>query len=234
MHSSTVILIAFLTSIITTTGTVVVFQRTGYLTPDAQTAAVPDLKGLTERDARANLDSVGLVLLVGASEQSAEAKPGTVIRQAQPPGQKLDQGKTVTVTLAEELPKVPSVVGQTVAEATVLLQQKGYKVAVSEKAADPEVPEGKIISQVPAADAAYEKEGSVAVRVSTGPGTVEVPKLVGVGLNGAKAELEKIGLKPAVRWISQAETASFVVLQQKPEPGTKVDSGADVEVIVNR
>jgi beta-lactam-binding protein with PASTA domain len=37
-----------------------------------------------------------------------------------------------------------------------------------------------------------------------------------------------------VRWVSLAETATFVVLSQKPEPGQKVEPGAEVQLTANR
>jgi beta-lactam-binding protein with PASTA domain len=57
---------------------------------------------------------------------------------------------------------------------------------------------------------------------------------MGLGLTVAKANLEKVGLKPAVRWVSMAETATYVVLNQKPAPGDKVKPGGEIELTVNQ
>jgi beta-lactam-binding protein with PASTA domain len=57
---------------------------------------------------------------------------------------------------------------------------------------------------------------------------------MGLGLMVAKANLEKVGLKPAVRWVSMAETATYVVLNQKPAPGEKVKPGGEIELTVNQ
>jgi beta-lactam-binding protein with PASTA domain len=63
---------------------------------------------------------------------------------------------------------------------------------------------------------------------------VEVPKLVGFTLPTAKADLEKAGLKVApIHWVNLAETTSYLVLRQKPAPGTKVPPGSEVTVTVN-
>ena len=56
----------------------------------------------------------------------------------------------------------------------------------------------------------------------------------GFALAKAKTEIEKLGLKPVVRWVSLAETATYVVLNQKPVANEKVKPGAEVEVVVNR
>src|SRR5690349_4514143 len=108
MNNSTVFLIAFFTSLLTATGTVFVIQRTNLLAqPQEQQVAVPNLKGLLEEDAMTNLRAAGLVMMIGSREPSAEAKTGTVLRQALPAGQNVPKGQAVAVTVAEALPTVP-------------------------------------------------------------------------------------------------------------------------------
>ena len=92
--------------------------------------------------------------------------------------------------------------GLTVAEATQKLEQRGYAIMLGSNVASDKVPPGSIVEQVPKADTTLAKGGSVTVQVSAGPGDVPVPKLMGLGLTVAKANLEKVGLKPAVRWVS--------------------------------
>ena len=236
MHASTVILVAFLTSVFTATGTVYLVERLDlfHKAPAVEQATVPDVRGLSEADARTNLEAAGLIALMGQRETAPDAKPGTVVRQSVPARQPLPKGHQVTLTLAEAPPKVPSVTGLGAAEARVLLEKDGFKLEVGEPMADPQVPAGKIVKQGPQADTPYERGRSVLVQLSSGPGEVQMPKLAGLGLNKAKEELEKIGLKPQVSWVSRAETATFAVLGQKPAAGEKVKTGADVELVVNR
>jgi eukaryotic-like serine/threonine-protein kinase len=237
MHASTAFLIAFFTSVATSAGTVYVVERFDLLKKPAVQAAesvVPDLKGLSETDARANAQSSKIVLLVASREPSADAKPGAVVRQSIPAGQRVPQQHPVSVVLAEALPKIPAVTGLTLADATKKLEDLGYKVVPGAPVADPQAPAGQVLSQTPAAETAAEKGKSVALVVSAGPGDVVVPKLAGFALAKAKTEIEKLGLKPVVRWVSLAETATYVVLNQKPVPNEKVKPGAEVELVVNR
>lgn len=237
MHASTAFLIAFFTSVATSAGTVYVCERFDLLKKPAALVApesvVPDLKGLSESDARANAQSSKVVLLVASREPSAEAKPGAVLRQSIPAGQKVPQQHPVSVVLADELPKVPAVTGLTLADATKKLEGLGYKVAQGTPVADA-APAGQVLSQTPAADSPAEKGKPVTLVLSGGPGDVAVPKLAGFALPKAKTEIEKLGLKPVVRWVSLAETATYVVLNQKPAANEKVKPGAEVEVVVNR
>jgi beta-lactam-binding protein with PASTA domain len=237
MHGSTVFLVAFLTSALTATGTVYVIQRYKVLPSDSPAAraeaVVPSLVGLSETDARANAKTANLSLFVAARE-SAKDKAGTVLRQSIPSGQRVPAEHPVNVVLSLGLTKVPSVAGVSVADATARLAASGYKLEVSEKVASPTVADGAVIDQTPAADSELEAGGVVKVRVSGGSPEVAAPKLVGLGVQNAQKELEKLGLKPVVRWVSLAETQAFIVLSQKPPAGEKVKAGADVEIVANR
>jgi serine/threonine-protein kinase len=233
MHNSTVFLIAFFTSLMTATGTVYLVERLDLMADEKQ-VIVPNLRGLPEEDAMANVKSMGLLFMIGAREQSAEVKEGAVIRQSVPPGQSVSVGQPITVTLAEALPKVPVVEGKSVDEATAALQQAGYQIAVGEPVVNPAVSAGKVVSQLPRAGSPLAKEETVTVRVSTGPQDIEVPKVTGLTFSPAKEKLEGVGLKAKVRWVSLAETVSNVVLRQTPEPGTKSEPGTEVELVINR
>jgi beta-lactam-binding protein with PASTA domain len=237
MHASTAFLIAFFTSVLTSAGTVYVAERYGIFQKPVEQVAesvVPDLKGLSETDARANAASSKIVMLVSAREPSTEAKPGAVIRQSIPAGQKVPQQHPVSVVIAEPLPALPNVVGLTLADATKKLEDLGYKVTQGAPVADAQAPAGQVLSQTPAAETPTEKSKPVTLVLSSGPGDVVVPKLAGITLAKAKTEIEKLGLKPVVRWVSLAETATYVVLNQKPVPNEKVKPGAEIEVVVNR
>jgi eukaryotic-like serine/threonine-protein kinase len=234
MNNSTVFLIAFFTSLMTATGTVYLIERLNLMSEEKQMVVVPNLRGLPEEDAMANVKSLGLLFMIGTREVSGEVKEGAVLRQSIPPGQSVTAGQPITVTLADALPKVPVVEGKTVEEATTLLQQAGYQLIVGEPTVNPAVSAGQIVSQVPRAGSPLAKDQSVTVRVATGPTDVEIPKVIGLAFSGAKTQLEGMGLKAKVRWVSLAETASNVVLRQTPEPGTKAQPGAEVELVINR
>jgi serine/threonine-protein kinase len=242
MNASTVILIAFFTSAATATGTVLLLQKAGVIGPAAAAAAapeqelvvVPDFTSVTEADARANAAASHVGVLVAGREPAAGKKPGTVVRQSIPAGQRVPRDHLVGIVLADELPKVPKVVGLGVADATAKLEQAGFKVSAGAKVPDPAVPDGAVISQTPAADEALEKGGSVVLRVSAGPAEVEVPRVTGSVVQRAKADLEKLGLKPKVEWVSVAESQGLIVLRQTPAAGQKAKPGTEVTIVANQ
>jgi len=238
MHGATTFFVAFLTSVITAAGTVYVIERYDVLpkkaAPAPPEAVVPSLQGLSEADARANATTAHLALLVASREPTADAKPGSVIRQSIPAGQRVPQQHPVSVVLAEEVPKVPTVTGLTEAEATQRAQQRGFALKVSGSVPSPTVAQGNVVEQSPAPDAQAAKGATIVVQLSSGPGDVEVPKLVGVHVNKAQEDLQKLGLKPVVRWIELAETQCYVVLSQKPAAKEKLKPGGEVQLTVCR
>jgi beta-lactam-binding protein with PASTA domain len=239
MQTSMVFLLSFLTSVVTASGTVYVIERYGVLPPRAEPARepetiVPSFEGLSEADARANATAARLALLVSAREPSPGTKPGTVLRQSLPAGQRVPREHPVSVVLSEEVPKVPSVLGLTLPEATEKLKQAGYTLKVGDAVAHESVPKDAVVSQDPNPDAEVKKGETVTVQLSSGPGEAAVPKLVGFPIGKAQKELEKLGFKPTVRWVELAETPTMVVLSQKPAAGEKVKPGSEVQLTVCR
>jgi serine/threonine-protein kinase len=172
--------------------------------------------------------------MVASREPNDTAKPGTVIRQSAPAGQRVPRETPVTVVLADEVLKVANVSGLTLAAATQKLEQQGYQVQVGATTAHPTIAQGLVMDQSPKAATAQAKGSSVTLTVSAGPGDVEIPKLLGVAVPQAKSDLEKLGLKPVVIWVAMAETDTFVVLSQKPAAGQKVKPGSEVKLTANQ
>lgn len=235
MHASTVILISFATAVVTSVTTVYVVQHYDIIKEKEQAAiVVPDFRNLSENEARTIAAAARINMLVGAPEPSPDARPGTVIRQSLPAGQSVAPDYPITVVLAEQLPKVPALARLTVEAATERLKAAGYTLQIGGKVPDDEVPLGQIVSQLPSPDSAYVKGAAVTVQVSSGPGHVEVPKLAAMGYTKATKEIEALGLKPVVSWVSLAETPTYAILGQKPEAGSKVAVGSEVQLTVNR
>jgi eukaryotic-like serine/threonine-protein kinase len=236
MHTSSVVLIAMLTSVLTAAGTSYLIDRFKILPgdSDAGTVVVPELKGLLESDARTNAEAVRVALLVAGREPTEEQKDGTVLRQSIPAGQRVPPNHPVSVVLAQEVLKVPAVTGLPIGEATLKLKDKGFEIKAGESIPSAEIESGLIAEQSPPAGGELKRGETVTVKTSSGPDQVEVPKLLGFSHNQAKEALEKLGLKAKVSWVSLAETASYVVIQQKPPGGDKLKPGEEVALVINR
>lgn len=237
MHGSTVVLISLLTSTVVSVGSVYLVQRFDVFPKKVEVVetTVPDLKGLPEADARANAQASRLSLIVSAREPSGEVKPGSVLRQSIPAGQRVPHDHPVTVVLADDLPKVPAVTGMKLDEARALLEKQGYTLKVRGDLGDAGTSDATIGAQEPASESGLAKGGTVTVELKAAEVVeVDVPKLAGFSVKRAQETVEKLGLKLEVRWVAMAETATFVVLNQKPPAGQKLKTGDKVVVTVNR
>jgi beta-lactam-binding protein with PASTA domain len=235
MRIFTVILVAFITAVAASTGTAYLVIRLGWFNPpEVPRQPVPDLVGLSEADAKTNLATLGFSMLVAGREIHATAEPGTVVRQTPSPGELAPVGQAVRLTFALPPPKLPDVVGKKLSAATEVMEQAGYKVRVAKAVASDKHAEGLVASQSPAPGTPLQKGAKVVLRPSAGAAAVEVPKLVGMGLQKAKKEAEQAKLKVKVQWVELAETTSYVVLRQKPEAGEPVARDSEVLVVVNR
>ncbi|RLB58435.1 MAG: hypothetical protein DRI34_04820 [Deltaproteobacteria bacterium] len=228
---ASVILTSIITSIITAVITVLLVQRLGL---GGAGEIVPDLTGLSQADARANVEGKGFIFLISGRKPSPTAVAGTVLSQSPPPGSRAKSGATISVTLAGETPRVPDLVGRSVAEATVLLEQAGFKISVGPETASDKVPEGKVAKQEPAAGLPYEPGRTIVVNLSSGPEQKPVPKVTGMGLNRAKRLLEEAGFKVGKTTYRYDEDWSpYVVLGQQPRAGDKARPGSAVDLVVN-
>lgn len=220
---------ALVTSIVTTFGTVILIEKYDILHQRPVETVVPDFRGLSEGDARANASASKVSLLIAAREPEPAAKPGSVIRQSVPAGQRVPHDYSVSIVIAEEMPRVPKVVGLKADAAEKALQGAGY-VAELVETSNEVVEKGFIFDQAPKADEPLAKGKPVQIQVSRGPVEIEIPKLIGMRVTQAQQDMEKLGLKVMVRWMSIGETPIGVVLSQTPTAGEKVKPGSTVQL----
>lgn len=229
-----VILTAIITSIITAALTVLVMSRFDLISGGG-TVTVPNIVGLNQNDAQMNLQSKGLSLIIGGRKPSLSSPIGTVLSQTPHSGSKLQRGSSLTVILASEAPIVPDLKGRTIAEATVLLEQAGFKIQVGEPSAHDSIEKGKIAAQVPPVGTTYEPGRSIVVKLSSGPKTIPVPKLTGMFIRKAKNLIEEKGFKVGkIKWIYTENWDAFWVLNQTPAVGEKAKPGSAIDLVVNQ
>jgi serine/threonine protein kinase/beta-lactam-binding protein with PASTA domain len=102
-----------------------------YVSSGGAKVKVPDLSGLSQKDARAALEKLGITLGITSSEDSATVKKGTVISASIPANEFVTPGET-TVDLVVSTGKinVPDVIGDPIGDATKLLNGSEYGLQV--------------------------------------------------------------------------------------------------------
>ena len=94
---------------------------------------------------------------------------------------------------------VPDVTGKTQADATKALEDAGLKVGKVTQASDAQTAAGTVLLQDPAAGTEVDEGSAVALTLSSGPGTAEVPDVVGMNRAAAEAALSGGRLRPDER-----------------------------------
>ena len=128
---------------------------------------------------------------------------------------------------------VPNLVGLDVEEATKRLEEDGLKIAVTHYRYDPDVEEGCVIETTPYAGKRVREGRTIRAVVSRGKKNIEVPKLVGLSLEGAREKLDEADLREG-RLVRKADNRpEDTVVEQDPATGTLVYRKSRVHMVVS-
>jgi beta-lactam-binding protein with PASTA domain len=116
-------------------------------------------------------------------------------------------------------------------EARIMLRELGLKINWVREYND-EVPEGKIFKQVPRADLPVSREEEMVVYVSLGGRPFNLSTVIGLMSDQAVDYLEREGLKPRLRY-EPADQPAGTVVAQFPEPGSPVQPGQSVDLVIS-
>jgi eukaryotic-like serine/threonine-protein kinase len=92
-----------------------------------------------------------------------------------------------------------------------------------------------VIGQEPGPGTLHPPGTRVTVRVSTGQESATVPEVVGQDEESARASLENEGWRVSVRYTGTDDPAEEgIVISQNPAPGSAVERGSTVTLVVGR
>lgn len=129
---------------------------------------------------------------------------------------------------------VPDVTGKTQAEAAQALEGAGLSVGEVGEASDPEAAPGTVVRQDPAAGQEADEGSSVALTVSTGPATAEVPDVIGLTQAEAESALRDVGFVPTSAPQYDLTAPAGEVMAQLPEAGQGAVPGSPVGLLVSK
>ena len=138
---------------------------------------------------------------------------------------------TLTVSAGPGSAKVPSVAGQSEAEATRKLEAAGFDVGV-ERVNSESVEPGTVIRSEPGGGNTATKGSTVTVFVSRGPKLAKVPVLVGAKRDVAVQRLRSNGLEASISE-EESDEPKGQVIRQSPDAGSRVEPGSTVAIVVS-
>jgi eukaryotic-like serine/threonine-protein kinase len=196
---------------------------------------VPELGGRTLAEVREILEERRLAVGVVDSLRHPSLPAGTVLGQSPLVGQKALPGSEVRITVSQGADRrpLPEVLGLQADRARSLLEATGFAVEVD--SVEAEEPRGSVIAQDPEGGTPVLVAGAVRLRVSLGPPMVEIPDLMGLPEEQAVETIRSLGLVVSdVRTVFRFGRDRGIVVEQDPAPGTQVDRGTALVLVVGR
>jgi eukaryotic-like serine/threonine-protein kinase len=196
------------------------------------TVLVPPVANLRQGQAIKELEDAGLKVTVD-SESSDKVKKDFAVRTVPSEGKEVTKGTRVRLLVSSgpEQIAVPDVTGLSRESAEARLRDDGFGVSVAEQESD--VTEGDVISQNPAGGTELTRGETVTITVSTGRPQAEVPDVIGMTERNARSSLKAAGLEPVVQQRTVTDQdQDGVVVEQRPGPGTQLDRGRQVVIVI--
>lgn len=205
-----------------------------YFSAGPDTLGVPDVVGLSEDEARQQIEDAGLVWGEVETEPSVEVPKDHVTRTEPGVNQAVQQGDTVNVFLSDGTVQLPDLVGMSRDDALAELERLGLSSSVQERESGDADP-GTVLEQNPA-EGAVEQGTTVTITVATEPEveTTTVPDIVGRPWDDAtQEEFASYSLNGRVETASSDSVPAGSVISTDPPAGTELDEGDTVTIVVS-
>jgi len=182
--------------------------------------------------------SVATLLFIVSGRSYSDIVPSNlVLTQNISAGSVVIHNTIIEVTISAEQQEivagvVPDVQFMTETEASQLVSDAGLAIETSHEYSDT-VAYGLVISQNPVAGTVMETAGIVSVIISKGSPSFEMPDVAGMDENDARNMLIESGLSISVSYESDDSVPEGTVLRQGIAPGTPVNRGDVITIVVS-
>jgi serine/threonine-protein kinase len=129
--------------------------------------------------------------------------------------------------------EVPNVVGRSVGDAQSRLAEAGFKSQVFRQQTN-KAPVDEVFKQSPSGGKKAKKGSTVILSVSSGPGTVSVPDVIGLSQADATQKLKALGLKVAVKKEYSSKVDKGLATRTVPAAAEKAEKGSTVDLYISR
>src|SRR5579863_3337272 len=130
---------------------------------------------------------------------------------------------------------VPDLVGKAPADGRKIADASGFEMDVERQYYSALVPEGKILSQLPAPGTQVRRGWQIRVAVSLGPQRVDIPNVLGESQRAAEINIRRRGLDVGtVAQIEMRDTPADQVLGQSPPPNASGVSAPKISLLTTQ
>src|ERR1700733_2313749 len=195
---------------------------------------MPNLVGKSSADAQAILQGRGLQLKV-VDRVYSDLPANAVARQSPPEGErmKVSENAHVVLSLGPQNITTPSLVGESLRVARIQLLQVGLQLGEVTTYAAPAALSDTILQQTPLPGTkAASPRVDLLVAQGESPAPYIMPWLVGMPLADADRLLTSSGLKLSKTTLAASpQWPKGTITDQTPEPGSKITSDSDIEIV---
>ena len=210
-----------------------------YYNPTRALVIVPNVQGRSLADAVAILGNNGFQF--EEITELSEVTAGLVIRTEPPAETPVPQEQIIRVIVSggpDQVAIPATVINDPVDVARSLLESAQYGLVVTTiEQVDENIAAGIVIDTNPAPNTLVVRGSTVQLIVSSGPGQVRVPPLVGLTEGQARNLLDEAGLAisgPTYQELEPGDARDGTVLEQSVPQGTEVDKGTAIAIVVGQ
>ena len=205
--------------------------------------AVPNVIGMTQEEARKQIEDAKLVYEVEAEEYSKDVEAGKIISIRTEIGDqvkmvsnlKVKEGSKIFVVISkgQEKTKIPNVKGKEREEAIKLIEDAKLKVEIEEENSKT-VKENFVISQDTEPDTEVFAGETLKIHVSKGVEKVTMVSVIDKDEEEAKTALKAIGITNInIAYEENSSKATGKVIKQSIEAGSSVEKESSITITVN-
>lgn len=198
---------------------------------------LPDLKGISETDAKTMLDELGLQFTVESREYNSEYASGYIISQepTYSDNYKVKQGSTVKVKVSQGIEEttVPKLTGMSKEDAIKAIEDAKLKYEIIEEQSK-KIEAGYVISQETESGKRVFAGDVIKIHISTGVKKITVISVVGKTEDEAKTALKNLGLTVTVNYEKDTSENNGIVLKQSIDSEKTVEEGTSITLTVNK
>ncbi|NUS41738.1 MAG: Stk1 family PASTA domain-containing Ser/Thr kinase [Terrabacter sp.] len=195
------------------------------------TIGVPDLAGMTEDEAKAELEDANLTLGDVSQENSKGVEKDHVIKSDPAEGQAVSEGSAVDIVVSTGQVDLPNLLGMTEDKAKETITNLGLNSETSTEESDKKA--GTVIRQSPQAGSVPQGSGvSIVIAKKKAPEMTTVPNVVGQSAADAQAAISGASLNPQISFEPSDDVPNGTVISQDPEGG-EAEVGSNVAVVVS-
>ena len=203
---------------------------------DTTEAAVPDVVGASEEEARSTLEEEGFEKITTEERSDDEAEEGTVLETDPEAGVEIPVSDSVTLMISSGPGdmEIPDVEGQSESDAMNTLNEAGFENVTTDTRPDDEISQGNAIGTDPPSGSEVTADSEVTLLISSGPAQVTIPDLQGMTQEDARSALEELGLSAQFEEREDDQAPEGTVINQAPGTGQSVNPGTTVTVTIAR